>query len=146
MEWVRPISLHGEKVSIVPLEPGHLEGLQKASADGELYRLWYTLVPAPEKVAADIEHRLRQRQAGSMLPFTVVERTTDQIAGMTTYLNIDAGNKRLEIGGTWYRQSVQRTGVNTECNSNTLLKNLPAMPWSFGRTMKVSLGPVTASG
>jgi len=50
-----------------------------------------------------------------MLPFTVIERSTDQVAGMTTYLNIDAPNKRLEIGATWYRKSVQRTGLNTEC-------------------------------
>jgi len=115
MEWPKPVSLHGEKVSIVPLDHAHLAGLQKASADGELHRLWYTKIPAPEAVAAHIERCLEQRKAGSMLPFTVIERVTDQIAGMTTYLNVDAANKRLEIGGTWYRQSAQRTGLNTEC-------------------------------
>ena len=119
MDWPTPISLHGTRVSIVPLEPAHLEGLRAAAADGDLARLWYTVVPTPETVAANIEQRLRQRQAGSMLPFTVIEpgagQTGGQIAVMTTYLNIDAANKRLEIGGTCYRKSVQRTGLNTEC-------------------------------
>ncbi len=119
MQWPTPVSLHGTRVSLVPLEHAHLEGLQRAAADGDLSRLWYTVVPAPEDVAAAIEQRLRQRQGGTMLPFTVIERGTGpsagQIAGMTTYLNIDAANKRLEIGATWYRKSVQRTGLNTEC-------------------------------
>jgi hypothetical protein len=35
--------------------------------------------------------------------------------GMTTYMNIDEDNLRLEIGSTWYRGSVQRTAINTEC-------------------------------
>ena len=119
MDWPTPISLHGTRVSIVPLVLTHLEGLQRAAADGDISRLWYTVAPAPETMAANIEQRLRQRQAGSMLPFTVIEQgageTAGQIAGMTTYLNIDAANKRLEIGATWYRKSVQRTGLNTEC-------------------------------
>lgn len=119
MDWPTPISLHGTRVSIVPLELTHLEGLQRAAADGDISRLWYTVAPAPETMAANIEQRLRQCQAGSMLPFTVNEQgageTPGQIAGMTTYLNIDAANKRLEIGATWYRKSVQRTGLNTEC-------------------------------
>ena len=38
-----------------------------------------------------------------------------RFAGMTTYMNVDAANHRLEIGSTWYRRSVQRSALNTEC-------------------------------
>jgi RimJ/RimL family protein N-acetyltransferase len=50
-----------------------------------------------------------------MLPFAVIERATGEAVGMTTYMNVDAANRRLEIGSTWYRKRVQRTALNTEC-------------------------------
>jgi RimJ/RimL family protein N-acetyltransferase len=64
---------------------------------------------------ADIERRLRLQQTGSMLPWTVRSLADGKIVGMTTFLNIDAGFRRVEIGATWYARSVQRTPLNTEC-------------------------------
>lgn len=115
MAWPEPVSLHGSGVSLVPLDPTHEADLVEAAADGELHRLWYTTVPAPERVGAEIERRLALRERGSMLPFAVVARPSGRAVGMTTYMNVDAANRRLEIGSTWYRRSVQRTAVNTEC-------------------------------
>jgi RimJ/RimL family protein N-acetyltransferase len=82
--------------------------------DGDLWRLWYTSVPEPEAVPAEIERRLSPEAAGSMLPFAVID-SMGRAVGMTTYMNVDAVHKRVEIGSTWYRKSVQRTHVNTEC-------------------------------
>ena len=92
----------------------HLAGLQDATRDGELWRLWYTSIPAPEAMEAEIVRRLDLLAAGSMVPFTVWEVATDTIVGMTTFMNIDHANRRLEIGSTWYARRVQRTGLNTE--------------------------------
>src|SRR5207244_4140269 len=89
--------------------------LIEAVRDGELWRLWYTSVPAPEKMGADIDRRLNLHAAGTMLPFAVMEAATGKAVGMTTYMNADAVNKRVEIGATWYRKSVQRTDLNTNC-------------------------------
>jgi RimJ/RimL family protein N-acetyltransferase len=50
-----------------------------------------------------------------MLPFAVIEKATGKAVGLTTYMNIDNGNRRVEIGSTWYRRRVQRTALNTEC-------------------------------
>jgi len=83
--------------------------------DGELWRLWYTRVPAPDAMPAEIERRLALQAAGSMLPFAALDVATGRAAGMTTYMNVDAANRRVEIGSTWYRRSVQRTAFNTEC-------------------------------
>jgi len=83
--------------------------------DGELWKLWYTNVPSPEDMAAEIDRRLAQRQAGVWMPFAIVELAGGQPVGMTNYMNIDASTPRLEIGATWYRASAQRTGLNTEC-------------------------------
>jgi len=115
MSWPESVSLHGSGVSLVPLEAAHEADLVEAAADGELHRLWYTLVPSPERVGAEIERRLALREHGSMLPFAVVARPSGRAVGMTTYMNIDAANRRLEIGSTWYRRAAQRTGINTEC-------------------------------
>lgn len=90
----------------------HHDDLVEATSDGDLHKLWYTMIPAPSGVAAEIERRLA---LASMLPFAVIDPSTGKAVGMTTYMNIDAANRRLEIGSTWYRKSVQRTPLNTEC-------------------------------
>jgi len=80
-----------------------------------LWNLWYTTIPAPDQLDAEISRRLGLHQQGAMVPFSVIEKTTNKAVGVTTYMNIDAANRRLEIGATWYRKRVQRTAVNTEC-------------------------------
>lgn len=109
-----PITLRGQHVKLVPLTLDHEEGLKQAVQDGELWNLWFTLVPQPDGVKAEIERRLALQAAGSMLPFTVIERDSGRIVGMTTYMNIDALSPRVEIGSTWYAKSAQRTPLNTE--------------------------------
>jgi len=99
---------------LVPLRQAHLPALLEAVRDGELWNLWTTVIPAPEGMAAEIERRLSLQKVGSMLPFAVLD-ATGQAVGMTSYMNIDAANRRLEIGSTWYRRSVQRSALNTEC-------------------------------
>ena len=97
-----------------PLSIDHHDGLVAAVRDGALWELWYTSAPAPEKMRAEIERRLGLQRAGSMLPFTVIHPAAGKIVGMTTCMNIDQVNRRVEIGSTWYAQQVQRTALNTE--------------------------------
>ena len=114
MAFADPVTLSGPRVVLEPLVVAHAEDLQAAADDGALWKLWYTSVPAPDLVAADIERRLNLQRAGSMLPFAVIDPATRRAVGMTTYMNIDAANRRVEVGSTWYARSVQRTGLNTE--------------------------------
>lgn len=113
--WPDPIALHGAYVSVVPLTQEHCADLKEATADGDLHRLWYTTVPAPDQMQAEIDRRLALQKDGSMLPFAVLDPAQNKAVGMTTYMNIDAANRRIEIGSTWYRKAVQRTPLNTEC-------------------------------
>lgn len=115
MCFLRTVSLVGELVTLEPLSQEHHEGLVDAARDGDLWDLWYTSVPRPEGMRAEIDRRVGLREAGTMLPFTARQNDTDRIIGMTTYMNVDAANRRLEIGSTWTAQSAQRTGANTEC-------------------------------
>jgi RimJ/RimL family protein N-acetyltransferase len=98
-----------------PLSQDHAIDLRVAVADGELWKLWYTSVPAPEEVSGEIDRRLKLQSEGSMIPFVIIDKASEKAVGMTSYMNIDRAMKRLEIGSTWYAQSVQRTAINTEC-------------------------------
>jgi RimJ/RimL family protein N-acetyltransferase len=110
-----PIVLSGKLAKLEPLAAAHLDGLRDAATDGQLWELWYTSVPPPDRMEAEIARRLTLQSAGSMLPFTIRRNDTGAICGMTTYMNIDATHHRLEIGSTWTAASAQRSGVNTEC-------------------------------
>jgi len=114
MPWLEPVTLRGEHARLEPLSPDHGDGLTEAVKDGELWKLWYTFIPRAEDMGKEIDRRLGLQAAGSMLPFTVFD-ADGGIAGMTTYMNVDAANRRVEIGSTWYARRVQRSALNTQC-------------------------------
>jgi RimJ/RimL family protein N-acetyltransferase len=115
MTWLEPVVLRGSRASLVPLNKGHTNDLVEALRDGELWKLWYTSIPSPDKLADFIDQRLAAQAKGTWLPFAVLDNTTGKAVGMTNYLNAEPEHRRVEIGGTWYRKSVQRSQVNTEC-------------------------------
>ena len=114
MPWLEPVTLKGDHARLEPLSHAHIDGLVEAVKDGELWKLWYTFVPRPEDMTKEIDRRLGLQAAGSMLPFTVFD-ADGRICGMTTYMNVDAPNRRVEIGSTWYARRVQRSALNTQC-------------------------------
>ncbi len=114
MAWPEPVTLTGPYARLEPLAREHHDALCAAARDGELWQLWYTSVPSPERMAAEIERRLALQSAGAMLPFTAFD-AQGRVVGMSTYMHIDAGNRRLEIGSTWTAASAQRTPLNTQC-------------------------------
>ena len=115
MTFTTPVTLTGKHGSLVPLAPAHHDDLVQATLDGELWKLWYTAIPSPEGMTAEIDRRLGLLAQGSMLPFAIIDHSSGRAVGMTTYMNIDAKNRRVEIGSTWYRKAVQRSALNTEC-------------------------------
>src|ERR1700683_5761456 len=114
MPWLEPVSLDGPYARLNPRSHEHIGGLTEAVKDGELWKLWYTFVPKPEDMGKEIDRRLGLQASGAMLPWTVFD-PAGKIAGMTTYMNVDAPNRRVEIGSTWYAKRVQRSAVNTQC-------------------------------
>jgi RimJ/RimL family protein N-acetyltransferase len=114
MPWLKPVTLSGPHARLAPLSLVHVEGLIEAIGDNDLSKIWYTSIPTADKMPAEIGRRLALQASGTMLPFTVFD-AEGGIAGMTTYMNVDAGNRRVEIGSTWYARRVQRTGLNTQC-------------------------------
>ncbi|MGC2083257.1 MAG: GNAT family protein [Bradyrhizobium sp.] len=114
MPFLEPVTLRGTYARLEPLSRDHHDALVEAVQDGELSKLWYTAIPTPEGMAKEIERRLGLFAAGAMLPFTVFD-AEGRVSGMTTYMNVDANNRRVEIGSTWYAKRVQRSALNTQC-------------------------------
>ena len=112
---VQPAILEGNGIRLEPLTEEHHDALAAAAADGKLWELWFTSVPAPGTTAAYIADALKGQRDGHMLPWAVRDLASDTIVGTTRYHDIVAAIDRVEIGYTWYASSRQRTGVNTTC-------------------------------
>ena len=113
LPFVNPVVLCSQGVRLEPLALVHEDGLAAAAADGELWRLRVTSVPEPHQTGAYIETALQMREAGNRFAFAVVDEPTGRVLGSTSYHDILPTVRRLEIGWTWYRHSVQRSHVNT---------------------------------
>ena len=112
--WIEPVTLAGQHVKLVPLSVEHEAPIAAAAADGELWKLWYTSVPAPGATRAWIDAALAMRDNLGAHPFAVIDPKTGEVVGSTRYFNVEAAHRRLEIGHTWYAKRVQRTALNTE--------------------------------
>jgi len=107
-------TLIGDIIELRPLQLAHAPDLLDAAADGQLWNMTLTVVPGPETIDAYIATALAGQQAGTVMPFVIVERDSGRLLGSTRFWKIDRDNRKLEIGHTWLRASVQRSGVNTE--------------------------------
>jgi RimJ/RimL family protein N-acetyltransferase len=110
-----PCTLRGHGLRLEPLGPQHLDGLQAAARDGELWTLRVTSVPEPDQTAAYIDTALKGWAEGHRLAFAVMDESTGTVIGCTSYHDIVPAVARLEIGFTWYAKSRQRSFVNTAC-------------------------------
>ncbi|MEZ9234574.1 GNAT family N-acetyltransferase [Shewanella sp. 10N.286.52.A9] len=106
--------LTGDHVILEPLSIDHVAALSLASADGNLWELWFTSVPHPDEMKAYVEKALQQEKQGESLAFVVRDKTSGEIIGCTRICHWDQPNRRLEIGYTWYAKRAQRTSANTE--------------------------------
>src|SRR6202050_3883928 len=114
MPLLGPVYPKGPYARLEPLSQDQCEGLTEAGKDGELWKLWYTFIPRPENMRKEIDRRLGLQASGAMMPWTVYD-ADGKISGMPTYMNVDAANRRVEIGSTWYAARGQRSALNTQC-------------------------------
>ena len=115
MSFVQPVTLRDRGIRLEPLALAHEDGLRAAAADGQLWRIRVTGVPEPEQTRAYIETALQMREQGNRFAFAVIDEAGERVLGSTSFHDILPAVQRVEIGYTWYAQSVQRSHVNTTC-------------------------------
>jgi RimJ/RimL family protein N-acetyltransferase len=125
--FIEPVTLRGRHATLEPLAREHEAAVSAAAADGELWCLWYTSVPAPDKTSAWLDLALDMRESLGAMPFVVRDNASGDVVGSTRYFNVDAANRRLEIGHTWYAKRAQRTAINTECKQLLLTHAFEAL-------------------
>ncbi|MES2535218.1 MAG: GNAT family protein [Pseudomonadota bacterium] len=121
MAFIEPVTLKGRHATLEPLAAEHHDALVSAASDGELWKLWYTTVPDPDGTRAYIDKALDMRRHQNAMPFVIRDNRDGAVVGSTRYSNVDAVNRRLEIGSTWHAARVQRSGINTECKLMLLM-------------------------
>lgn len=114
-KWLSETELKGDLVTLIPMTMAHRDAMVDAASDGKLWELWYTAVPSADTVEAYIDTALANYAADTSLPFVVIENSSRKLIGSSRYLNAEQKHRRLEIGNTWYKSSVQKSGINTEC-------------------------------
>jgi N-acetyltransferase len=114
MAFIEPVTLTGKLVTLEPLTGAHHDALVAAASDGELWKLWYTTVASPDRMHAYIDAALDMQNKQTGLPFVIRNNRSGAIVGCTRFMNVDAVNRRLEIGSTWHATSAQRSGINRE--------------------------------
>lgn len=112
---IAPIELEGYGVRLEPLDVRHEHDLAAAAADGALWDLWFTSVPAPAETGAYVERARAGQREGRMLPWAVRNVATGAVLGSTRFHDVLPEIDRLEIGYTWYAKTWQRSYVNTSC-------------------------------
>lgn len=112
MNFSDAVALGNQFVRLEPLCQAHHDDLVAAVKINDLWRTWYTHIPGPDTMAADITRRLALHAEGRMVPWAVIDPASSRAVGMTTYLNLEPGNRRVEIGSTWLGSTAQGTGIN----------------------------------
>lgn len=111
---IEPVELTGEHVRLEPLAQQHLPQLAEAITDGELWKLFVTLVPKPEQLDAFLERALKDQSSGDGLTFATIDKASGRVVGSTRFMKSNLAYKRTEIGYTFIAAAYQRTVINTE--------------------------------
>ncbi len=112
---IQPVTLAGQVVRLEMLSARHVPDLTEAGQDANIWKyMVYGTIQTSSQMAELVEELLRRQEKGTDLPFAVIHLTTNRAIGMTRFMDIRPQDHALEIGGTWYEPSYQRTAVNTE--------------------------------
>ncbi|MES2754342.1 MAG: GNAT family protein [Pseudomonadota bacterium] len=126
MSWTEPPTLIGRHVTLRPLRADDAAALAAVVADGDLTELFYSNAASFTDPVAAMAAIFAERDYGRAMPFAV-ETPDERVVGITRYMRMNPGHRRLEIGGTFYAKSVQRTGLNTEAKLLLLTHAFEAM-------------------
>ena len=113
---ISPFSLEGRYVRLEPLRPEHATLLWEVAKDhlADLFQWIPYQLNSLEDFQTFNRQVLEEQARGLTVPFSTIERGSNQVVGTTRFMNMDLANRKVEIGSTWIAPRWQRTAVNTE--------------------------------
>ena len=112
--WRDQPVLEGEHVLLRPLVREDGPAIVEAASDGKLWELFYTAVPSADDIERYLDTAFAEKEYGRAMPFVVIDQSNARLVGATRFMRMKRDVRRLEIGTTFYAQSVQRSPVNSE--------------------------------
>lgn len=109
------IILENDIIKLRPVLLSDTEAITNAANDEQIWEHMSVTLLSKEAVQNYIENAIKEREKGISYMFAVIDKKTDEIVGCTSFLDISFPHKRLEIGATWYKPSVWRSAINTNC-------------------------------
>ena len=111
----KEIILQNSRARLEPLQEKHYKDLLPIAMEREIWEFTSADVKTEADFRKYFNQALLERDAGNSYPFAIYDKAADCYAGCTRYGNISLPNKRVEIGWTWYKPELQRTGINKAC-------------------------------
>ena len=111
-KWVEPVEMAGRVVRMEPLEVRHAADLA-AAADWELFR-FTPQAPAELTAGAFAQQISKLNARGDVVALAVVLNDTGRAIGRSTYMEVQAEHRGVEIGRTWIGRAWHGTVVNPE--------------------------------
>ena len=96
------------------LESKHKEELKEAILDGELWKLFVTVVPPIEEIDSFFENAQKEYERDFGITYAIVDKKSNKVVGSTRFRETNFRHKKTEIGFTFLAKSWQKSYVNTE--------------------------------
>jgi len=108
------VSLENENILLRPMLPGDLEDYYKVTTEHNMWTYFSSDLSNKQELTAWISVALKQRKKKERLPFSVVVKSDNQVAGSSSFGNISNHDNRLEIGWTWLAKAYHGKGINSQ--------------------------------
>jgi RimJ/RimL family protein N-acetyltransferase len=116
----QPPTLENQRALLKPLTEDDFEALLAIGLEPSLWKVSSNKIESREDLLRYLQTAVEQRESGQSVPFTIIDKSINRIAGCTRYGNIVFEHKRLEIGWTWLGVEFQKTGLNRACKAELL--------------------------
>lgn len=118
--FAQPPTLENNRVLLKPLSEADFDGLFAIGLEPSLWAVSINEITTRQDLHAYLQAAIVQRETGQAVPFTIIDKESNRIAGCTRYGNIFFEHKRLEIGWTWLGIEFHKTGLNRACKYELL--------------------------
>ncbi len=123
------LKLETDKVLLRPLQHLDIASFSELTQDSSLWKYFTFLLVDPVQLQQWVESAIQERQEGKRIPFTIIEKSTGNICGSTSFGSISYYDKRIEIGWSWLGKQYQGTGINFHAKFSLLSYAFDVLDW-----------------